>query len=76
MRKTWSQQLMEKGEERGKEMGRTEAKRETLLTLMRAKFGALPPVVARKVSAIENPRRLDTLLRRVLTAKSVDEMGL
>lgn len=80
MRKTWSQQLMEKGEERGRkigeERGRAEAKRETLLTLMRAKFGALPPVVARKVSAIENLRRLDTLLRRILTATSVAEMNL
>jgi len=47
-----------------------------LLDLMRAKFGARPASVTRLVSAITNVRRLDTLIRRVLTARTPEEMGL
>ncbi len=92
MRKTWSQQLMEEGEKRGEERGEERgekrgekrgeergvlrAKRETLLAQMRTKFASVPATIVRRVSAIEDSRRLDTLLRRILTAESVAEMGL
>ena len=88
MRKTWSEQLMERGEARGRKIGQKlgqklgqqvgelRAKRETLLALMRAKYGPLPGRVTKEVAAIENRRRLDTLLRRVLTAHTLEEMGL
>ncbi|MBI3270896.1 MAG: hypothetical protein HYZ53_17980 [Planctomycetes bacterium] len=68
------------GESRGIKLGESRgerrAKRETLLAQMRAKFGPLPRGVARKVAAVGNSRRLDALLRRVLTAASPEEMGL
>ena len=84
MRKTWSEQLIEQGEKRGEKLGEKRgeklgelrAKRQTLLDLMRAKFGARPASVTRLVSAITNVRRLDTLIRRVLTARTPEEMGL
>lgn len=80
MRKSWMEQIEERGEQRGeargKALGELRAKRETLVTLMRAKFGALPARVAKKVSVIENRRRLDTLLRRILTARTLADMGL
>lgn len=72
MRKSW----MEQCEERGEKRGEVRAKRETLITLMRAKFGGVPAEVSKIVSAIENRRRLDTLLRRILTARTLADMGL
>ncbi len=84
MRKTWSEQLMERGEARGEargrklgqQLGELRAKRETLLALMRAKYGPLPSRTSKAVAAIESRRRLDTLLRRVLSARTLEEMGL
>lgn len=72
MRKTWSEQLLERGERRGEKR----ARRETLLRLMGAKFGTLPADVETRVAAIEDIARLDVLLERILTAHSIDEMGL
>ena len=80
MQETWSERLMEKsekrGEKRGVKLGELRAKRQTLLRLMRARFGALPATVTRIVSGTDNVRRLDTLLRRVLSARTLEEMGL
>ncbi|MBI3272321.1 MAG: hypothetical protein HYZ53_25240 [Planctomycetes bacterium] len=92
MKKSWGERLSEKAEKRGFKLGEREgerrgeregelrgasrAKRETLLAQMREKFGPLPRGVAVKVSAIGHPRRLDALLRRVVTAPSLHEMGL
>ncbi|MBI3270549.1 MAG: hypothetical protein HYZ53_16190 [Planctomycetes bacterium] len=92
MRKLWSERIAEKAEKRGIKLGERQgiklgerkgiklgeslAKRQTLLAQMRAKFGPLPRGAARQVSAIATPRRLDTLLRRVLTAETLSDMGL
>ena len=76
MRKSWMEQCEERGEKRGELRGELRGKRATLLSLMRAKFGPIPASVAKAVSAIENRRRLDTLLRRVLSARTLSDMGL
>jgi len=92
MRKTWSEELMEKGEKRGEKRGEMRgekrgemrgekrgekrAKRETLLRLLRAKFGAVPKEAEKRVQAIEKAARLDELLDRILTARSLAEMNL
>ncbi len=80
MRKTWSEQLMEKGEKRGEKRGelrgRIAAKRETLLGLIRRKFGPVPPEIEARVEAIDDLARLDDLLARILTAGSLEEMGV
>ncbi|MBI3270893.1 MAG: hypothetical protein HYZ53_17965 [Planctomycetes bacterium] len=84
MKKLWSERIAEKaekkgvklGESRGVKLGESRAKRETLLALMQTKFGPLPRITARRVAAIGNSRRLDTLLRRVLTAATLEGMGL
>jgi predicted transposase YdaD len=80
---TWADRLMEKGREEGREEGREagreagvrEGKRETLLRQLTAKFGELPPEVAAKIDAL-SAAVLDSLLERVLTSVSLDEMGL
>jgi predicted transposase YdaD len=88
---TWADRLMEKGREEGREAGREEGreagweegreegvlegKRETLLRQLTTKFGELPPEVAAKIDAFPAPD-LDSLLERVLTSASLDDMGL
>jgi hypothetical protein len=64
---TWADKLMEKGV--------IEGKRETLLRLLSAKFGALPKEVTARTGAMSNAE-LDSVLDRLLTATTLDELGL
>ena len=50
--------------------------RRTILNLLRARFGELPQSVVAKVEAITDEARLDELSQRVLTAPSLEAMGL
>ena len=56
--------------------GRLEGKRETLLRQLTAKFGPLPDETAMKIAAIGSTAELDTYLDRVLTANSLEEIGV
>ncbi len=76
MRKLWSEQMMEIGEKRGEKRGEMRGKREALLSQLRVRFGRLPADVVRTIAAIDSARRLNALLRRVVTAPSLDQMGL
>jgi Putative transposase, YhgA-like. len=50
--------------------------KEMLLRLMRRKFGELPKAVVERVEAIETQEELEALSDRILTAATLDEMGL
>jgi len=64
VKETWSDRM------------RAEGKRETLLRLLRAKFGPLAPETIMKIDAMGSLEELDTYLDRILTAESLEEMGL
>ena len=53
-----------------------EGKRETLMRQLTAKFGSVSDKTRSRVYAIESVAELDSHLERVLTAKSIGEMGL
>jgi len=80
MEVTWADKIRQQGKlegkAEGKAEGRVEAKRETLLRLLTRKFGALPQETTSRVRALESVEELDAYLDRVLTAKSLGEMGL
>lgn len=56
--------------------GALKAKRETLLRQLTAKFGPLPDRIAEKIADEGSASELDTYLDKVLTAGSLEEMGL
>jgi putative YhgA-like transposase len=64
MAMTWSEKLEAKGV------------REILLLLLAERFGPLPEGARRQVEEISSLRRLTQLAKRVLTAHSLEEMGL
>jgi hypothetical protein len=64
------------GIERGIAQGVLRGQRDALLRQMRAKFGELPLEVSAKVEDITDTAVLEELLVRVLTANSLEEMGL
>ncbi len=66
----------QKGREEGREEGRGEGKRETLLRLLTAKFGPLSEAVVLRVNSLESGKDLDFYLERLLTARSLGELGI
>jgi hypothetical protein len=65
----------DKLEERGRQKGLEEGKRQTLLRQLTVKFGPLSDAVVHRVNALESSA-LDLHLERLLTARSLDELAL
>lgn len=59
-----------------KEQSETLAKQEIVLKLMKIRFDEIPEEVFEKVASIDDISSLDLLIERVLTAQSLDEIGL
>jgi len=88
MEMTWGDRLIAQGRTEGERLGRTEGERlgraegerrgmkQVLLHLLAQRFGALPAVVVRRVGAIDSTRELNRLTERILTAHSLEELGL
>ena len=65
---TWADKLMQQGLLKGK--------RDTLVQLLTTKFGSLPKEIASRVESLESVEELDGHLGRVLTARTLEEMGI
>ena len=64
VKETWSDRM------------RAEGKRETLLRLLKAKFGPLEAETIMKVDAMGSSTELDAYLDRIIKAESLEDMGL
>jgi predicted transposase YdaD len=73
---TYFDELEERARQKGLEEGRDAGKRETLLRLLTAKFGPLSEAVVLRVNALESGNELDLCLERLLTARSLEDLGL
>jgi hypothetical protein len=62
--------------QKGIQQGIQQAKQQTLLDLLQTKFGQLPAEIPQRVLSMEQIEELDQLLRQIITANSLDEMGL
>ena len=71
MELTWSEKMMEKG----RLVGLTEGKRETLKHQLTKKFGTIPDKTLARIEALDSLEELDRYLERVLTAESLEAMG-
>src|SRR6185436_14151758 len=72
---TWSEKIEEKGRKEGLRLGQEKGMRELLLHLLAQRFGPLPEAVRRQVEAITSTRRLTSLAGKVLTARSLSDLG-
>ena len=68
---TWSERI----EEKGRAEGEREGMRKLLLHLLSQRFGPLSEAVRGQVEAITSTRRLTSLAGRVLTARSLRDLG-
>ena len=68
----WRKQYVKEG----RKQGRLEGTHEYLLHQIQRRFGPLPEEQRRRFEAITSPARLKRLADKILTASSLDEMGL
>jgi len=80
MGRTIAQALIEEGEARGEARGQArgalQKSQEILLELLEEKFGSLSTQVHEQVQGIRDAARLSALIRRVLTARTLSDLGL
>jgi hypothetical protein len=74
-------QVIEQRKKQGEELTWIDRKRmwqkqDDILFLMRRKFGDVPEAAVKRLEAIMDDDVLDTLLGRILDAKSLEDMGL
>ena len=72
VKETWSDRMREEG----RKAGVIEGKRETLLRLLTARFGSLSPDTIAKVAAVPTAVELDAYLECIITAESLEDVGL
>ena len=65
-----------KGRSEGIEKGRAEEAHETLLEQLQEKFDSVPETTTQRVLAISSVEELRRLLRQIIHANSLAEMGL
>jgi hypothetical protein len=70
MEMTWGDKMREEG----RLLGLLRAKRDDLLTVLRARFEPVSDELVRGIEAIETVARLDVLLVRAAQATSLDEV--
>ena len=75
----WSERMKEEGRKEGRKegqrAGKQEGMREIVLHLLAQRFGPLPEAVHGQVEAITSTRRLASLAGKVLTARSLHDLG-
>jgi hypothetical protein len=64
------------GREEGREIGREEALQQTLLEILRERFGSVPEPVEQTILALHNEQRLRAIIRQSIRATSLDELQL
>jgi predicted transposase/invertase (TIGR01784 family) len=67
---------MREWSKKNRKEGKREGMREVLVRLLERRFGPIPEEKRRRIEAIISPARLNRLADQILTAKSLDEMGL
>ena len=72
MELTWSEKMIQQG----RLAGLVEGKRETLKHQLTKKFGTIPEKTMARIEALDSLEELDRYLDSVLTAESLEEMGL
>ena len=80
MEMTWGDRMMEKGRieglEAGREAGRIEGMRTLVTGMIESRFGSVPADRKRRIEAIDSTAELTRLADRLLTARSLDDLGI
>jgi hypothetical protein len=73
---TWADRIRAEGWRDGLVQGEERGIRRILLRLLELRFGAVPEAVRRRMDAIESLKTLSEIADRVLTAGSIEDLGI
>ena len=73
---SWERRARAEGVAEGIAKGVLASRREILLAQLSEKFGSVPETTSQRVQSIESTEELDRLLRQLIHANSLTEMGL
>ena len=80
MAQTMAERLIEQGKaqviKQGIEQGQRRAKQETLLKLLRFRFGSVPESMTNEITLIQSLSHLDLLFEKAMTAWALNEIDL
>jgi len=76
MRKTGAEALMERGRTEGRTEAMVQTRRQTLVRLLRKRFGSVPSDVVSVVEATDDVDQLDNWLDLFATAQTLEELGI
>jgi hypothetical protein len=76
MEMSWGDRLRQEGRRLGRREGMEQGARRVLIRLLGQRFGELPESVRHRIEEIDSVERLTRLAERVLTARSLEELGL
>jgi len=69
-------EALKEGRQEGRQEGQVFSLRKVLLQLLTQRFGRLPETVRSRVGQIASTTELEKLTRKVLSARSLEEMGI
>ena len=72
----WIEEGIQQGLEQARQQERQQGKRLLLIRLLATKFGELPQSVTEQIQGMTTDEELDQIGIRLLTANSLEEMGL
>ncbi len=72
----WRTQLLKEGRREGRREGEVAGMRKLLLQQLTLRFGRLPARVSWRIGEISSVSELRKLARKVLSVKTLEEMGL
>jgi hypothetical protein len=76
MTRTIAEALRDEGKEEGRREGELRSQRQTLVRQLRLRYQKVPKAVERTVMATEDLGQLQTWLDRIITASTLDEIGI
>jgi predicted transposase YdaD len=72
----WREKIRREGHREGRKEGRLEERRKVLLEQMTLRFGRLPKEVRGQVEQITSTQKLHSLTKKILSAKTLHDLGL
>jgi hypothetical protein len=76
VRRTIADEFRDEGRKEGRQEGELRKSREMLVTLLRQRFGTLPPGIEQTIQATSDLQQLDTWFKAVLPAKKLPDVGI
>jgi hypothetical protein len=76
VRKSWAEEMLEEGVERGRALGQLSTSREILRIQLGERFGTVPEELVARIEAVEDLERLRNALRQVVHIQSLSELEL